>query len=283
MRSIWCTRQRSARRGPRRGMAGISATVLAGAAAVTVAGPAPAQAAPESALRTDCAAAVVSQMTEPQRVGQLFMAGVDATGPTADQLAMVGDLRLGGVILTGRSHAGTAAVRQITDSLRARSGGAVTGGAGLWVATDQEGGFVQVLDGPGFSDIPTALTQGTLTPGTLRDQAAGWGRELAAAGVDLDLAPVLDTVPAQLGQQNRPIGFFAREYAHDPSGVSASGRAFAAGLRDAGVQATGKHFPGLGRVLGNTDTTEGVTDDTTVRGTPTWHPSPTRSGTASPR
>jgi beta-N-acetylhexosaminidase len=194
------------------------------------------------------------------------MAGADAPGPTADQLALVSSRHLGGVLLTGRSSAGTTATRRITDDLRSRSGGAVTGGVGLWVATDQEGGNVQVLSGPGFSTIPTALSQGALPPATLRDRAAGWGRELAAAGVDLDLAPVLDTVPADLGTRNQPIGLYAREYAHDPAAVSASGGAFAAGMRDAGVQATAKHFPGLGRVIGNTDTTADVVDSTTVRG-----------------
>ncbi|QXG77515.1 hypothetical protein KUM42_08450 [Modestobacter sp. L9-4] len=242
-----------------------SALVLAAAVVGAVAAPAPAaRAAGDPAA--ECAAAVVSAMTLEQQVGQLFVAGENAGGPTAAQAALVADRHLGGVILTGRSNAGTAATRRVTDDLRNRSGGAVTGGVGLWVSTDQEGGAVQVLSGPGFSTIPTALAQGRLDPGDLRGRAAGWGRELAAAGVDLDLAPVLDTVPADLGTRNRPIGYYAREYANDPGGVSRSGGAFAAGLADAGVQATGKHFPGLGRVLDNTDTTAGVTDGTTVRG-----------------
>src|SRR3954469_7345286 len=228
-------------------------------------GPATAAAAdPPGAV--ECAAALVPAMSLEQRVGQLFMAGVTASGPTADQLALVTSRHLGGVILTGRSSAGVAASRGVTDALRARSGGSVTGGVGLWVSTDQEGGNVQGLSGPGFSNIPTALAQGGLAPETLRQRAAGWGGELRAAGVDLDLAPVLDTVPADLDTGNRPIGFFRREFSHDPAAVAASGTAFAAGLAAAGVQATAKHFPGLGRVIDNTDTTTGVTDTVTVRG-----------------
>jgi beta-N-acetylhexosaminidase len=222
--------------------------------------------------RTECASALVSAMTLQQRVGQLFVAGVDAGGPTAAQEALISQDHLGGVILTGRSSAGVAATRRITDALRARSGGAVTGGVGLWVSTDQEGGYVQVLSGPGFSAIPTALSQGSLPPATLRSDAAAWGRQLRAAGVDVDLAPVLDTVPASLGTQNKPIGYYAREYGHDPATVSAEGTAFAAGMRDAGIQATAKHFPGLGRVIDNTDTTTGVTDDVTVRNDPYLQP-----------
>ena len=41
--------------------------------------------------------------------------------------------------------------------------------------------------------------------------------------------------------------------------------AFSRGLADARVSATAKHFPGLGRVHANTDTTAGVTDPTTTR------------------
>jgi beta-N-acetylhexosaminidase len=222
--------------------------------------------------RGECASAVVSAMSEAQRVGQLFISGVNAAAPTAAERALVTTDRVGGVILTGRSSAGVTATRQVTDAMRALSGGAVTGGAALWVSTDQEGGFVQVLSGPGFSTIPTALSQGSLPTATLRADAAAWGRQLRAAGVDIDLAPVLDTVPASLGTQNKPIGFFAREYGHDPATVSASGNAFAAGLRDAGVRATAKHFPGLGRVIDNTDTTTGVTDTVTVRNDPYLQP-----------
>src|ERR1700712_3868047 len=169
-------------------------------------------------------------MTLEQWAGQLFVAGVNANGPTADQLALVTSRHLGGVILAGRSSAGVAATRGMTDALRAWSAGAVTNGVALWVSTDQEGGNVQVLSGPGFSTIPTALAQGALAPTTLRADAAAWGKQLRAAGVDLDLAPVLDTVPASLGAQNRPIGFYSREFAHDPAAVTTSGTAFAAGL-----------------------------------------------------
>ena len=243
--------------------------LAAAAAALVLAAPAVgegASAAPAGESAESCAAAVASTMTLEQRVGQLFMVGIDARSPSAAQLALVHDRRLGGVLLTGRSTSGVAATRSVVLAARGRSGGAVSAGAALWVSTDQEGGAVQVLRGPGYSDIPAALQQGRLAPSELRRQAAEWGRQLGATGVDLDLAPVLDTVPASLGAANRPIGYYDREYAHDPAGVSASGLAFAAGMRDVGEETAAKHFPGLGRVLGNTDTTAGVTDDVTVRG-----------------
>jgi beta-N-acetylhexosaminidase len=136
----------------------------------------------------------------------------------------------------------------------------------LFVATDQEGGRVQVLSGPGFSNIPSALTQGGWSTTLLRSAARTWGRQLRAAGVNLDLAPVVDTVPsAAAARTNPPIGWYDREFGYTTATVSSHGTAFAQGLADAGLAATVKHFPGLGRVTANTDTTSGVTDRVTVR------------------
>jgi beta-N-acetylhexosaminidase len=120
--------------------------------------------------------------------------------------------------------------------------------------------------------MPTALTQGGWSTPTLTDRAEGWGEQLRQAGVNLNLAPVLDTVPADLGRDNKPIGYYYREFGHTPGTVADHGTAFAAGMRAAGVQTAGKHFPGLGRVLGNTDTTEDVVDDVTTRDDPYLQP-----------
>jgi beta-N-acetylhexosaminidase len=54
--------------------------------------------------------------------------------------------------------------------------------------------------------------------------------------------------------------------------VSSRGGAFASGLGLAGVAAAVKHFPGLGRVTANTDTTAGVTDTVTTRHDPYLQP-----------
>ncbi len=83
----------------------------------------------------------------------------------------------------------------------------------------------------------------------------------------LDLAPVTDTVPSPAAAAtNPPIGVLRREYGYDTATVASHATAFAQGLSDAGVSATTKHFPGLGRVTANPDTSSGVTDRTTVRG-----------------
>jgi beta-N-acetylhexosaminidase len=59
-----------------------------------------------------------------------------------------------------------------------------------------------------------------------------------------------------------------REYGHDPETAGSRGAAFVRGMAEAGLATTAKHFPGLGRVVGNTDFAAGVVDDTTTAADP---------------
>jgi beta-N-acetylhexosaminidase len=212
-------------------------------------------------------------MSEAQQVGQLFMAGVPATGPVSSAISSdITTYHTGSVILTGRSSAGVTATSQLTSQLQSLATGAATDGVPLLIATDQEGGNVQVLSGPGFSTMPTALSQGSESASQLEYNADSWGRQLAAAGVNMNLAPVLDTVPESEAATNQPIGIYQREYGYTPAAVTVAGTAFIRGMAEAGVSVTIKHFPGLGRADGNTDTTYGVTDDVTTYNDPYLQP-----------
>jgi beta-N-acetylhexosaminidase len=197
-------------------------------------------------------------MTEAQRVGQLLMVDCPSGGITAATTTAIQTYHVGSVILDNTSSAASSVISGLTSQLESMNPSA----AKLFIATDQEGGVVQRLQGPGFTRIPSALAQGQLPTPTLRADAKRWGGELRAAGVNVDLAPVLDTVPAG-GGSNPPIGDLEREYGHTPATVATHGLAVAQGLADAHVIATVKHFPGLGRVAGNTDTTAGVQDTVT--------------------
>ena len=90
------------------------------------------------------------------------------------------------------------------------------------------------------------------------------GGQLKQAGINIDLAPVLGTVQVKRSS-NAPIGALNRDFGLDSNGNAQHGIAFVEGMRDAGVGATVKHYPGLGAVTGNTDfTTEGILDTTTT-------------------
>lgn len=214
------------------------------------------------------AQAAFARMSEAQRIGQLFMVGGPATGIGSATATAITRYHVGSVILTGRTYAGASAVRAVTSAADALTTPAATAGVPLFVATDQEGGYVRVLQGPGFSWMPTALTQGTWADTLLTSRAAGWGREVRWSGVDVNLAPVLDTVSQSFAASNAPIGYYQREFGYTPSVVADKGTAFLRGMRSSGLAVTGKHFPGLGRVTGNTDTTARVTDTVTTRTSP---------------
>lgn len=199
-------------------------------------------------------------MNEAQRVGQLFMVGAASDGLSPDTISALGRYHVGSVILTDTSNRSVTSIAGMSRQLQQDAPST----AKLLIATDQEGGQVQRLQGPGFDTIPSAVEQGMVAPAALRADARRWGAQLRAAGVNLDLAPVVDTVPNSA--DNPPIGGLDRQYGSTPDAVIAHSLAVAKGFADAGVDTTIKHFPGLGRVSGNTDTESGVTDTVTTRG-----------------
>jgi beta-N-acetylhexosaminidase len=202
-------------------------------------------------------------MTEAQRVGQLFLVGI-AGNPIAEVAQAVTTYHFGSLLFGTDTTAGVTGVRQVTREIQALTSSYATAGVRFFIAANQEGGEVQNLQGPGFAQIPPALDQGQLTPGDLQQQAADWGRELKSAGVNLNLAPVMDVVPPGTAAENQPIGALQREFGDTPAIVADHGVAFIRGMRQAGVATTAKHFPGLGRVGGNTDFTSGVVDTVTT-------------------
>jgi beta-N-acetylhexosaminidase len=218
-------------------------------------------------------AQVLADMSLAQRVGQLFMVGTPADGVDPRTRAQIGRLHIGNVMLTGRSYHGVRPPRRVSAAMRAEVSGAATDSVRLFVATDQEGGMVRVLQGPGFADIPSALTQGAWALPRLRGAAKVWAGQLHEAGVNMDLAPVMDTVPSpEAAKHNPPIGRYDREFGYTPRVVARHGVAFLRGMTDGHVVPTIKHFPGLGRVRANTDTAARVTDRVTRRHDPYLRP-----------
>ncbi len=73
----------------------------------------------------------------------------------------------------------------------------------------------------------------------------------------------MDVVPSATASQNAPVGALQREFGHTPQASGSHGVAFIRGMAQAGVATTAKHFPGLGRVAGNTDYSSGVVNTVT--------------------
>jgi beta-N-acetylhexosaminidase len=217
---------------------------------------APVTTAPSTLEQASCAAQVYARLTEPERVGQLFLVGTTGSADNPQIKAH----HFGSALLSGNSTAGIKRIREETSAIAGLAGNGVR----FFIAANQEGGEIQPLKGPGFETMPSALAQGSMTPKNLQRQAQTWGRELRQAGVNLNLAPVLDVVPPGTASTNAPIGELDREYGSNASTVAVHGVAFIRGMQAAGVATTAKHFPGLGRVRGNTDFTANVVDKVTT-------------------
>ena len=204
------------------------------------------------------------------RVGQLMMVAVSSDGVGSAPATAIDESRAGSVILLGNTTAGADRVAGVVE--QARRAARTPKGIETMLAADQEGGQVQRLRGEGFDRIPSAQRQAEASPAELTSDAARWGRQLKRAGIDANLAPVADVVPKELQNRNEPVGVLRRGYGSNPTAVARQVTAFAEGMDAAGVATSVKHFPGLGRVLGNTDFTAEVVDATTTRRDPYLKP-----------
>lgn len=178
---------------------------------------------------------------EPFRhAGQVIVAGFPAGDPPPFILEGLASEALAGVILFKRNVTSLAELASRVAMLAAAAPNEPP-----IVAIDQEGGRVQRL-GPPVLQLPPMRVLGDRDDVELTRMAArALGRQLAALGINLDFAPVLDV---STNPKNEVIG--DRAFGADPALVLRHGRAFANGLADAGLLACGKHFPGHG------DTTE---------------------------
>ena len=200
--------------------------------------PAPAPSVPTSSLARpgDCASLVTGLDVRGQ-VAQLVVVGVSGDNP-AGTVSLVRENQVGGIFVGGNA----------TALLKDRSLDAVQAAARLpvAVAVDEEGGRVQRIDDLD-GDIPSAREMAAeKSPAQVRALATERGRQLRARGVTVDFAPDTDVTGAP---DNDVIG--DRSFSPDPARVKTYAMAFAAGLRDAGVQPVLKHFPGHGHGSGD--------------------------------
>lgn len=107
------------------------------------------------------------------------------------------------------------------------------------IAVDHEGGTVQRLSGTGFTRLPSWQVLCHQERERRLEQMLSSAEELAAVGVDMVFAPVLD-----LGSAGTPLG--TRICSNDPSLTAAAARDYVNAFLKAGITPVVKHYPGIG-------------------------------------
>ena len=163
-----------------------------------------------------------------------FMLGFDGT-TMPDDLAEMLAHGLAGVAIYPRNFRSLDELQALTSAIRQAASQPIL------IGIDQEGGTKFSLGAP-FTAWPSPAELGRLGDASLVERVArAIARELRAAGVNLDFAPMLDlaTNPTSPVTQRRSFG-------SDPHEVARLGTTFARGLATEGILACAKHFPGPG-------------------------------------
>lgn len=178
-------------------------------------------------------------MSLEDKVGQVFMFGFPGKDPE-NARPLIEDLRAGGIIYFARNTGPVGEVAALSATLQEialRSGPGIP----LFISADQEGGIVCRLT-EGFPVMPGHMALAAAGgPGLVEKVAEAIGTGLRAAGINMNLAPVLDVND---NPDNPVIGI--RSFGSSPERVAELGAAYARGLRESGVIPVGKHFPGHG-------------------------------------
>ena len=184
--------------------------------------------------------------TVSQKLGPLLI-GLTGLAVTDEEQDWLRHPAVGGVVLFTRNYRDPECLKALTASIIDISG------RDLLICVDHEGGRVQRFR-EGFTRLPPLAILGRMfaeSPLMAADFAYRHGRvmatELLLCGVDMSFAPVLD-----VGLRSVVIG--DRAFAPQPAVIIELARSYIAGMHDAGMCSTGKHFPGHGSVEADSHT-----------------------------
>ena len=183
---------------------------------------------------------LIAHMSIEQKVGQLIVVGFEGTRINADIKSNISQHFVGGVTLFARNIQSPRQLARLTTDLQKLTQ-ETEHRIPLFIATDQEGGWVARLK-TGATVLPGNMALGAAGSAELAEQAGKiTAIELAAVGINLNFAPVMD-----VNNNPRNPVIDRRSFGEGPDLVSRLGSAYIKGLQQNGVLATTKHFPGHG-------------------------------------
>jgi beta-N-acetylhexosaminidase len=176
------------------------------------------------------------------------MLDLDGTSLTQHENKLLLNPHVGGVILFARNISSRDQVQELCEAIRKIN-------PKLLIAVDHEGGRVQRLK-EGYTILPTmqklaAFLNSDSDKNFSFATDVGWlmASEVIASGLDISFAPVLDL------DHSRSSVIGDRSIGNNPEKVIAIASAFIKGMNQAGMQATGKHFPGHGGIFADSHLT----------------------------
>ena len=181
----------------------------------------------------------LSELPCQQLAGQRLMAGFDGTTFNDDLRFLIGTLNIGGVILFTRNIVSPDQLHELCAEIQRC--GRQSGIPPLLIAIDQEGGEVARLKKP-FTQLPGASQ--------MRDEedvthfARMTAADLRNAGINMNMAPVLDVAPEEISSV-----MASRSFGADPFRVATMGCRMIDQLQRRNIMAVAKHFPGIGRTV----------------------------------
>lgn len=207
--------------------------------------PSPSSVAPDLTAATTCTNSTKLAGWSNRRLAMLTIAVPVSETSVSDVTSEV-SAGAGGVLLFGSKAPSDLGSR--LNALKSH----VPGHLGLLVMTDEEGGGIQRMANL-VGDLPWPAYMGAhWTPAQIQQNVTKVAKKMAAAQVNMDLAPVVDVDGRNVApSKTNPDGW--RSFSGNTSVVSKAGVAYMNGLRAGGVIPVVKHFPGLGGSTYNSD------------------------------
>ena len=179
----------------------------------------------------------INSFTKKELAGQRLMVGFEGDEFSDDLRYLIGELKVGGIILFSRNITSPGQLKDLCDAVQRHADG--SGNLPLFIAVDQEGGQVARLKDP-FTEFPGNPHMES------EDDASRFAKitaaELAQVGLNMNMAPVLDVAPDDIESI-----MAERAFGHDPAWVERLGLKVIHHLQKNRIMAVAKHFPGIGR------------------------------------
>lgn len=182
---------------------------------------------------------IISKMTLSQKIGQLFVVGFSGTSFTDSFKEVIKQYNFGNVIYMGANVTNYNTLAKMSNDIQKAM--VEINSVPAFISTDQEGGRVARIKNGGTHFISSMAMAATNDYNNTYLEGVAMGKELKHYGINVDYAPSLDV---NNNHDNPIIG--VRSYSDNPVVVSMFGNNMIKGLKESGVMACVKHFPGHG-------------------------------------